>query len=721
MVELGPELRRRRETAGFSLDRMAKLVHFTKGYLSKVENGHIQVNHGLAAAYDRILGAGGELVAIAEEQPARRKPRGLAGLPAHTNHFTGRTTELTDLAAVLSNHQNIRVCVVSGMAGSGKTALAVAAARASADDFRDGCLFFDLRGHSDGMHEQTHGETAYHLLQSLDTTHDLIPADPDGRANLLRDTLRNREVLIVLDNVRHADQVRPLLPAGGRSRVIITSRWRLPALDDAWHIDITALPPADAVRLFQSLTRDTTAVDDSDAAAVVEHCGRLPLAIRIAAAKIRRGGWSTRRLRERLSDRSTKLAYLEESERGVAAALATSCDLLPPDQRELLGLVSIHPSTAMPVQSVQAVAGTSPVDTDLLLDRLHEAHLVSRSEDEQVHVHDLVHTYAVQHLRPAEPALLGAFTRLVDHYLAASIAADELLEPERHRPATRASLHSEAPFEDATGALAWMRSQWPTLVRLTDLVTDQRCWQLALAVRGFFFREKLYDAWIRMHMSALTSAAQDPAATGMVLNSLGMARLELGQVAESMSCHERAHLSFTEAGDERGAVDALASLAWARMHRGEAGEALKNLTSALEEYRRTGRVRNTVITQRGIAFALTCLDDFDTARVHATGARELASSPVDVVRGLNCLAWVEYRAADLTRAQQLYAQAADLAELADNGYERARALTGLGNLAERNGDHRQAATWWALAAEHYADLNPVVVWEARAREELTRR
>ncbi|WP_439656125.1 helix-turn-helix domain-containing protein [Lentzea sp. HUAS TT2] len=719
MVELGPELRRRRESAGHSLDKMAALVHFTKGYLSKVETGRVQANKELAAAYDRVLGANGELVAIAEVQPPRRKPRGLMGLPAHTAHFVGRVPELTVLEAVLSERQTIKVAVVSGMAGSGKTALAVAAARAAADSFPDGCLLFDLRGHSPGMHAQSAAETAYHLLQSLDTAHDLIPADPDGRTNLLRDTLRNRDVLVVLDNVRHADQVRPLLPAEGRSRVIITSRWRLPSLDDAWHVDIDALAPHEALVLFQSLMRDTTTVDDQDAAAIVAHCGHLPLAIRIAAARILRGGWSARRFLQRLAERSTKLAYLEETERGVGAALAITCDLLPPEQRELLGLMSNHPSTTMPVQSVQALSGLGPGDTDLLLDGLHEAHLVSRSEDELVRLHDLVHTFAMQHVRPAEPVSRPAFDRLVDHYLAAAIAADELLEPARHRPVTRASLHSEPPFEDAAGALAWMRTQWPTLVRLTDLVTDQRCWQLALAVRGFFFQEKLYDSWIHMHLAALTTAADDPAATGRVLNGIGMARLELGQVAESVDCHERAHAAFVKAGDKFGAIDASASLAWARMHQGEAAVALAGLTTALAEYRRAGRDRNTVITLRGIAFALTCLDRFDEARAHATQARRSASAPIDVVRGINCLAWVEYRSGAAALARDLYAEAADLAELAENGYERARALTGLGNLAHRKGDHAEAAAWWGQAAEHYADLVPVVAWEAGARAELT--
>ncbi|MCX2947385.1 XRE family transcriptional regulator [Lentzea sp. NEAU-D7] len=720
MVELGPELRRRRESAGYSLDKMAKLVHFTKGHLSKVETGRTQANRELAAAYDQVLGANGELIAIADAQPARRKPRGLMGLPAHTPHFVGRGPELTALGAVLGERQNIRVAVISGMAGSGKTALAVAAARTAADSFLDGCLLFDLRGHSPGMHPQSPAETAYHLLQSLDTTHDLIPADPDGRVNLLRDTLRNRDVLVVLDNVRHAGQVRPLLPAEGRSRVIITSRWRLPALDDAWHLDIDALSPAEALRLFQSLMHGTTTVDEPDAAAIVAHCGHLPLAIRIAAARILRGGWSARRFLQRLADRSTKLTYLEETERGVSAALAITCDLLPPEQRELLGLMANHPSTTMPVPSVQAVAGLAPGDTDLLLDGLHEAHLVSRSEDEQVRLHDLVHTYAMQHVRPADEVSRLAFDRLTDHYLAAAIAADKLLEPARHRPAIEATLHSEAPFEDAAGALAWMRSQWPTLVRLTDLVTDRRCWQLALAVRGFFFQEKLYDSWIHMHLAALTAAAGDPAATGRVLNGIGMARLEMGQVAESVDCHERALRSFVEAGDKPGAVDASASLAWARMHQDEVPASLEGLTAALAEYRRTGRDRNTVITLRGIAFALTCLDRFDEARAHATEARRSAAAPIDVVRGINCLAWVEYRAGAAARARDLYAEAADLAELADNGYERARALTGLGNLAGRAGDHDGAAVWWAQAAEHYADLVPVVVWEARAREELTR-
>ncbi|MCG8915004.1 helix-turn-helix domain-containing protein [Actinokineospora sp. PR83] len=724
MTDFGSELRRRRESAGMSLTSLAEAIHFTKGYLSKIENGRSRPTPALARACDRELGARGELSTLISEPVDGARWTGLPAPLAPTRHFVGRAAELSTLAAVLGRQDTVRVCVISGLAGVGKTALAVLAARTAEPDFPDGCLYADLRGHTPGAEEAGPGETAHRLLSLLGVDADRVPADAESRTGLLRGALRGRRVLLVLDNARTAAQVRPLLPDAPGCRVLVTSRGRLAALDDAWHLPLGVLARSEAIGLFRAVAGEGGPADDRAVARIVDRCDRLPLAVRIAAARFARGGWSAARFLDRLDRESSRLAALDDGERSVAAAFLVSHEGLPAEQRHLLGLLALHPEGTITTAAAEALAGAAVGDLDATIDRLHDTHLLTRAEDGDLTVHDLVRAFLLRHAPPSvEPGEQRAATsRLVDHALGTLVAADELLEPHRYRPPVDAPRPPSVPFLDADGALEWLRLHWRTLVGVTALAAgDRRCWQLAVVLRAFFFREKLFEPWISTHRVALETARaeDDQAATGMVLNHLGMAHVELGELDLAVDCHERAGAAFAAAGDRRGEVDALSSLAWVRLYQGDAEAAVRDLGIALGVYRRTGRTRNAVIALRGLALALTALDRFDEAREHAAEARESAQLPVDAVMGLTCQAWVSYRAGDLADARLRYTEAADLAELAGSRYERARALTGLGNTAARQGDPRGARDLWAFADELGVPVHPVVVGEGRARRGLS--
>ncbi len=728
MKDFGEELRRRRISVGMSLTGLAAAVHFTKGYLSKVENGKARVNRELAKACDRALGADGELLALVTEPalPARRNAGGIVGLPDGGRYFVGRETELDALSALLGTADGARVGVVHGMAGAGKTALAVTAARRAAPAFPDGCLFFDLRGFTPGATELSPAEALRRLLRLLDVSAEQAPADDDGLANLVRDQLRGRRMILVLDNVRSAEQIRPIVSGDTASRILVTSRGRLPALDDAWHFPVDVLPLDDAVRLFRSIAGGRAPADEDLATEIVRHCGRLPLAIRIAAARFVAGGWTAARLRDRLADESTRLGALDDGERSVATVFAVSYASLPPDQRRLLGLLTLHPPTAAEAASVEALAGLGPAETDRLVDRLHDAHLVVRDERACVEVHDLMRMFALEHALPEVGAADQevAAARLTEHAVATTLAADELVEPHRFRPPTGLTPPSSVPFTDADSAFAWLGAQWPTLVEIVDSAARHRlydrCWQLAFVLRAYFFREKLFEPWIRTHRRALEAArtAGDPSATGMILNNLGMAHVESGRVDEAIRCHRQAQEQFALAGDDRGAIDALSSLAWARLYHGEAETTLTDLTTVLAVYRRTGRTRNVVIALRGIALAAAALDRIPAALTAAREARELAQLPIDRAMSANCEAWVRFRDSHWEDAERCYADAAELADDAGSEYERARALTGLGNAAAARGNRRAAARWWAEAAAYRVTLDPSVLGEAESHRRL---
>ncbi|MEU4247746.1 tetratricopeptide repeat protein [Amycolatopsis sp. NPDC026612] len=725
MPDFGAELKRRRTSVGMSLTGLAASVHFTKGYLSKVENGKVRVNRDLAKACDQALNAGGELLALVAESTltARRRAGGIAGLPDIGRYFVGRETELKALSALLLGPDDARVGVVHGMAGAGKTALVVAAARQVMGTFPDGCLFFDLRGHTPGAVELSPGDALHRLLRLLDVSADQLAADEDGLANLVRDQLRGRRMLLVLDNVRSAEQIRAIAGGETPSRILVTSRGRLPALDDAWHFPVGVLPLDDAVHLLRSVAGDHAPADDEVATEIVRCCGQLPLAVRIVAARFIAGGWTATKLRDRLADETTRLGALEDDERSVASAFAVSYEALPGDQRRLLGLLALHPAAAAETGAVEALAGLGPGEADRLVDRLHDANLVVRDERGYVELHDLMRTFAAKHALPrVEPEDSdAAVRRLVEHLVAMTVAADELVEPYRFRPDTGLPAPSAVPFSDADSALAWLGVQWPTLADIVDSAArhqlHDRCWQLAFVLRAFFFREKLFEPWIRTHERALEAArtAGNPSATGMILNNLGMAYIESGRPDAAVRFHQQAQEQFALARDDRGAIDALSSLAWARLYRGEADSALADLTTVLGGYRRTGRIRNVAIALRGIALALVTLGRFPEALAAARESAELAQLPVERAMSANCEAWVRFRAGEWDEAERCYHRAAEVADDAGSEYERARALTGLGNTAAERHDRPAAARWWAEAAAYRVSLDPAVLGEAEYR------
>jgi tetratricopeptide (TPR) repeat protein/transcriptional regulator with XRE-family HTH domain len=729
MAEFGSELKRLREAAGLSLTALALAVPASKGYLSKIENGKANVSRDIANACDKALNAKGRLAALVTRsaESDRLPVLGLVGLPPGTRHFVGRAPELARLSSMLVHQDAVRVCVVHGMAGVGKTAIAIAAARSVIDDFPDGCLFFDLRGHTPGAPVLTPADGLRRLLGLLDVPGEKIPTDSDGQANLLQARLRGRRMLLVFDNVRTADQVRLMLPAEPGCRVIITSRGRLAALDDAWSVSLDLLSRADAGVLFRSVAGPSVSADDDAVTDIVAYCGMLPLAIRVAAARLVAGGWGTARFVDRLADQKTRLTSLDDGERSVAAAFKVSYDSLPDDQRWLFGLLALHPATAAETSAVHALADLPPGETDRLLDRLHDAHLLTLDPAGLVELHDLMRTFAVRYALPeiSEAERTAAAGRLVDHALARVYTADQFVEPYRFRPSVEALSQQDMPFEDAHGALLWLRLQWPALTQITELAAGfgryRQCWQLAYILRSFFFSERLLDPWIATHKLALSSArgAGDISGAGMILNNLGMVYLEVGDVAEAVQCHNRAEAYFEQAGDERGVTDAVSSRAWAFLSTGDLAAARRDLTRTLATYRRAGRTHNTAIALRGLAFVLTELEEFDEALTHAQEARELSQLPRDVLMTLNCVAWIYFRADRLDKAERQYRRAIDLAELVDSDYELARAVTGMGNIAARQGDPDLAKQWWARADEHGVLFNPLVLGEARARLDLT--
>lgn len=571
MSPFGDELRRLRRQAGLSLPQLAERIHYSKGYLSKVETGVVRPNRSLAKLCDVELDTGGVLAALVPDGLSRPRnwrtsaPVRWSGLPAVTAHFTGRTGEVDEILSALREEGAGRpqVCVISGMPGVGKTTLAVRCAYRLEPGFTDGCLFLDLRGHEGGA-----ADALDRLLRMLDVPSEAIPSHVDDRTAVFRNRLRGRNLLLVLDNAGSASQVLPLVPGEPRCPVLITSRNRLSALDDAYHVPLGVPSTADSMALLSSLIGGEH--DEGSLRQVVEHCGRLPLAIRIAAARLSANpAWQLADLDTRLADRASRLGELDDGERSVAAVFRVALDNIPDDQRRIFKLIGLHPGPDLDAHSAAALADLDVPVAERLLDRLRDAHLINQLPSGRYQFHDLLAEFAATDAagmpRPESDA---AVHRMLDTAVHEADEADRILAPQRFRR----DLDFERPrlartFTDQEHALAWFHQEWQGLVALCRLAMDQgapeRCWQLAFSLRSFFFLAKLWNPWVRTEEIALAAAeaTRDAWAEAVTLNALGVAHTNLGELATASGYYERALARFREVDDQHGINATLAAMA----------------------------------------------------------------------------------------------------------------------------------------------------------------
>jgi DNA-binding SARP family transcriptional activator len=341
-----------------------------------------------------------ELLGGRVEQPVARAGTRLYQMPADTSHFLGRSAELAQLHALWPHRDSapasLAVVAVSGMAGVGKTALAVHAAHQLADRFADGNLFLDLRGFTCSTGPMPPATALSILLHGLGVAERQIPDSLEARSALYRSELARRRVLIVLDNAHDEAQVRPLLPGTPTCLVVLTSRRRLSGLDSAVHLDLGTLDQAVAARLFCAVAGDRAhqvGAGHETVEAIVRICGALPLAIRIAAARLRTsralGPANLLRLL-----RQGAMAALDDGERCLATAFLASYEHLDAQQRRAFRLLGRHPGPVLGVDAAAALLRTGGPETRRLLDALHRVNLISHSRHDSYHMHHLLRAYA---------------------------------------------------------------------------------------------------------------------------------------------------------------------------------------------------------------------------------------------------------------------------------------------------------------------------------------
>jgi tetratricopeptide (TPR) repeat protein len=569
-------------------------------------------------------------------------PLALAELPAPTAGFTGREEELALVAGALdpaAGSEVVMVSAVAGMAGIGKTALAIEAAHAAirCGWFR-GALFINLHGYDDIPVEPGHALDA--LLRATGIPAEYIPPDAEARAALYRSILAEATspLLVVIDNASSEAQVRPLLPGAGPHRVLVTSRHTLAGLD-ARLVDVAVLTEQDGVQLLDTVVRAARPDDNRVSASreqalrITTACGGLPLALRITAALLKADPMLTAaELADELdleSERLERLSYDDGSGAGnqwsVAAAFELSYRRLGADLARVFRLLTAEPGPSISAAAAAALAGSPRGKIRKDLAELARGHLCEAApgSPKRWRMHDLIRLYARQradaHAEADDRRL--AEDRLLQYYLTVSYAADQCL-----RGGDPAGMTGE--FTDRGGALDWLdanrHSLVPAVRMAADTGRDQVAVQLPLVLAEYFELRRLFDDWQSVTAVSVAVAGRvgDRAREAAALITLGNVLRHARQFEKAAAACRGAIAISSQIGDRTAVAGALNNMATALHETGRFDESIaaqrENLAICRETGDRDGEAK--ALNNMGLALRRTSrIDEAIKAHEEAAG------------------------------------------------------------------------------------------------------
>jgi DNA-binding SARP family transcriptional activator/tetratricopeptide (TPR) repeat protein len=667
------------------------------------------------------------------EPPGPLKPRHRvpAQLPPDVRGFAGRADELARLDAILAavgtEPTAVVVSAVSGTAGVGKTALAVYWAHRAAGRFPDGQLYVNLRGFDPGGRVTAVRDAVRGFLIALEVPPERIPADVDAQVGLYRSVVAGRRVLVVLDNARDADQVRPLLPGTATALVLVTSRTHLTSLiatENAHSLTLPVLAVEEARELLaRRLGAGRVDAEPEAVNTVIAACACLPLALAVAAARAQETGFPLAALAAELGDAARRLDVLDAGDAvsQVRAVLSWSYTALTPPAARLFRLLGAYAGPDISAAAAASLVGQPLPPAQSALDELVRASLLTAHAPGRYTFHDLLRAYAADLAAATDrdDARRTALARLLDHYLHGALAADRLIKPVRHPMAIplgppEPGVTADAPTTDSASALARLSTEQGALLaavrRAVDNGFDRHVWQFAWALDTFLDRQGNWHARAATWEHALEAARRlaDPMAEAAAHRNLANTDNQLGRHAEARDHLMRALDAYVYAGDPAGQAVTHVNLAHSYDQEGAVERALDHARQALAVSEAAGDRRSTALTANAVGWYLGLLGDHPAALEHCRRALALIQEIGD--RNGEAAIWdsvgyAHHHLGQHTEAVGCYERAVTLYREIGDRYFEADTLGHLGETHLAAGRAAQARDCWHRSLKILTDLD----------------
>nr|BAW27698.1 regulator [Streptomyces sp. SoC090715LN-17] len=624
----------------------------------------------LAGLHDRMLRQDPSLVRPARPvtrvtHPVTEAPH---TLPFDVPDFSGRRSELERVCEVARRAPKGAPAVIAldGMGGSGKTALAVRAAHQLVEQYPDGSLFIDLHGFTPGQEPLSAFHAQGDLLAAASIPSEEMPTASAGRAARWQSYMRGRCMVLILDNAASSEQVRALIPASSDSLVLITSRPRLTGLDGVEWLSVGALPEQDSDQLLRATLGAERVEREPDAASeLVRLCGGLPLAVRIASARLaNRPHWTVQRLVERLRDHNRRLDELTSEGRGVAGALLLSYQSMPRDQQSAFRLLGHHPGRYLDTHEAAALLDTDVLTAEDVLEELVDARLLEAREPGGYALHDLVRSF-VQRIAQGsrEPGDEPAMRRLLDHYLGMTKHACDVVFPGRRRIKDDGEHQVDATFDHKEKALQWLDQHRGSLLAAVDAAHDGGLlWHAARLPRELGFHSSIrgYDSSANVALEKGVSASRqlkDRSLTRLNLMNLAMGKWRLGQLREAVGLLEEAVGLSRQMADEYSEAECQARLGQAYSSMGELEHALRLSQEVSRRAQELGFTRLDGSSLSMLGLILTRLGRFEEAMESAERAVAIFDSIDEVQLSVTALSYLSQAFEGLGRYEEALARA----------------------------------------------------------------
>lgn len=656
-----------------------------------------------------------------------------AQLPPDTPVFAGRTALLRRLDSLAKPSTATPIVVLCGTAGVGKTTAAIHWAHTAKDEFADGQLYVNLRGFDPSGTPVTVAEAMRGFLEALDVLPDQMPTSLEAQAGLYRSLLSQRRVLVVLDNARDADQVRPLLPGASSCMVLVTSRDQLTGLATAGAhpVRVELLDDAEAHSLLGArLGASRIAAEPAVIDEIIALCAHLPLALAVVAARaVTNPRFSLATLAGQLRDARGSLDEFAGTDPATdpRAVFSWSYHHLSAPAARLFRLLGLHSGPDIGIRAAASLAGLAVGKVRPLLTELAQTHLVAEPMPSRYACHDLLHAYAAELAEISEPAAEReeALHRLLGHYSHTAYHADGFLSPRREVPPPLTPLPPGAesePILKHSQALAWFKTEHRVLLtavrqdaRFDNEVSDLVRWtQLFLENQGHWHDE--------LDVLALALAAArrlgDERKQAFVRCQLGRTHIWFGRHADAAH-HLQIALDLYEAVDDIvGKAYVHYAFCWLADRRAAVADGLRHAKQALELFQATEHEAGQAKALNAVGWFTTLSGDHASAIGHCREAlklQERLGDQIGAAQTWHSLGYSYKELGDGAQAIACYEAAVEL--YTRNGYPitEARVLIDLGDVRNTLGDEESARTDWRRAHDILVRLSHPEADEVRAR------